>query len=265
MRGGGHHRATRATAVADGPGARSPWRPAAVFFDLAGTLFSDRALRDAHLNQLQFVAAAIGVEATDRQLRAAYRRGMAESYGGMGSAPAYRHRSLFAEAFKAMARDLGGDIDEPTAQVAVDRQYRATVEHATLRPDALETLSALRRASVHVQIVSNIDDDQIHPLVDRLGLSHVVDAVTSSDEALSCKPDPGIYQVALDKAECCPTDVLFVGDSLRHDVEGPAAMGMRTAWLVDHGADSDPGTSGPDFVVRRLAEVKYLVGVEVGR
>jgi HAD superfamily hydrolase (TIGR01509 family) len=134
-----------------------------------------------------------------------------------------------------------------------------------LRPDARDTLGALRQASVHVQIVSNIDDDQVHPLIDRLGLNHVVDAVTSSDEALSCKPDPGIYQVALDKADCCPTDVLFVGDSLRHDVEGPAAMGMRTAWMVDDGADSDPGNIRPDFVVRRLAEVMYLVGVEVGR
>jgi len=139
------------------------------------------------------------------------------------------------------------------------------VEHATLRPDARDTLGALRQASVHVQIVSNIDDDQVHPLIDRLGLNHVVDAVTSSDEALSCKPDPGIYQVALDKADCCPTDVLFVGDSLRHDVEGPAAMGMRTAWMVEDGDHSGPGNIRPDFVVRRLAEVTYVVGLEVGR
>jgi 2-haloalkanoic acid dehalogenase type II len=265
MRGAGRQLATRTTEVTDRPGAPLSWRPAAVFFDFAGTLFSDRALRDAHLDQLQFVGATIGVDATGQRLRAAYRRGMTESYGGMGSTPAYRHRSLFAEAFKAMARDLGGDIDESTAQEAVDRQYRATLEHATLRPDARDTLGALRQASVHVQIVSNIDDDQVHPLIDRLGLNRVVDAVTSSDEARSCKPDPGIYQVALDKADCCPTDVLFVGDSLRHDVEGPAAMGMRTAWMVEDGAHSDPGNVRPDFVVRRLAEVTYLAGLEVGR
>ena len=28
---------------------------------------------------------------------------------------------------------------------------------------------------------------------------------------------------------------------------------------------SDPGNVRPDFVVRRLAEVTYLVGLEVGR
>jgi HAD superfamily hydrolase (TIGR01509 family) len=264
MRGDGRQRATGTTAVTERPGTLSSWQCAAVFFDLAGTLFSDRALRDAHLHQLRFVAAAIGVDATDQQLRAAYRRGMVESYGAMGSRPAYRHRSLFAAAFTAMARDLGGDIDESMAQEAVDRQYRATVEHATLRPDALDTLGALRQASVHVQIVSNIDDEQLHPLIDRLGLHDVVDAITSSDEALSCKPDPGIYQLALAKAGCRPTDVLFVGDSLRHAVEGPAAMGMRTAWMVDAGIDADPGDIRPDFVCHHLAEATCLVGVEVG-
>jgi HAD superfamily hydrolase (TIGR01509 family) len=265
MRGDARQPEASTTVVADRPDTRSSVRPAAVFFDFAGTLFSDRALRDTHLEQLRFVAATIGVGATDQQLRAAYRRGMAEGYGAVGATPAYRHRTLFAAAFTAMARDLGGDIDESIAQEAVDRQYRATVEHAALRPDALDTLGALRRASVHVQIVSNIDDEQLHPLIDRLGLGDVINAATSSDEALSCKPDPGIYRVALAKASCRPADVLFVGDSLRHDVEGPAALGMRTAWLVDDGAHSDPGDARPDFVVHHLAEVADLVGVEVGR
>jgi hypothetical protein len=40
---------------------------------------------------------------------------------------------------------------------------------------------------------------------------------------------------------------------------------MRTAWMVEDGADSHPGNIRPDFVVRRLAEVAYLVGIEVGR
>ena len=48
--------------------------------------------------------------------------------------------------------------DEATADEAVDRQYRATIEEAVLRPDCLETLGTLQRSSLHVQIVSNIDD-----------------------------------------------------------------------------------------------------------
>ena len=233
----------------------------AVFFDFAGTLFSDRDLREAHLRQLRFVAAEAGADASDAELRAAYRQGMAEAYGAVATQPAYQHRALFGAAFRAMARALGGEIGEATAQEAVDRQYRATIDHAVPRPDCLATLSALRGASVHVQIVSNIDDEQLDPMLDRLGLHDVIDAATSSEQAHSCKPDPEIYRVALGKAGSAPAQTWFVGDSLRHDVEGPARLGMRTAWLAADAA-ADPGEVHPDAVIETLAEVLDLVGAE---
>jgi HAD superfamily hydrolase (TIGR01509 family) len=237
---------------------------AAVFFDFAGTLFSDRDLRDAHLRQLQFVAAAVGVDASDADLRAAYRQGMAVGYRSVAGRAAYLHRELFGAAFRAMAGALGGEIDEATAQEAVARQYRATIDGAVLRPDSLSTASALRRAGVHVQIVSNIDDEQLDPMLDRLGLRDVIDAATSSEQAGSCKPDPAIYRLALGKAGVAPSQGLFVGDSLRHDVAGPASVGMRTAWLAPH-ASADPGGIHPDAVIDTLGDVLEIVGAAVPR
>jgi len=234
---------------------------AAVFFDFAGTLFSDRDLREVHLRQLRFVAAEAGVDASDDELRAAYVRGMGEAYRAVSSQPAYQHRALFGAAFQSTAAALGGEIDEATAQEAVDRQYRATIDQAVLRPDCLATASALRRAAVHVQIVSNIDDEQLDPMLDRLGLQDVIDAVTSSEQARSCKPDPAIYWSALEKAAVEPSRTLFVGDSLRHDVVGPASVGMQTAWLAPHAA-ADPGDVHPDSVIHALAEVLEIVGIE---
>jgi 2-haloalkanoic acid dehalogenase type II len=236
----------------------------AVFFDFAGTLFSDRALRDAHLRQLQFVARAAAVEATDEELRAAYRQGMGVAYRAVAVRTSYSHRTLFAAAFAATATALGGAIDEATAAEAVDRQYRATIDEAVLRPDCLETLAALRRASIHVQVVSNIDDEQIEPLLDRLGVIDVIDAWTSSEQAGSCKPDAAIYRLALAKAGCAPEQALFVGDSIRHDVEGPAALGMRTAWIPPR-AGADPGDAHPDAVIHALGDVLELVGLAVVR
>ena len=245
----------------------------AVFFDFAGTLWSDRALRDVHLQQLRFVADTAGFDGGDEELRAAYRSGMGVAYREVATQPAYLHRTLFAAAFRGTAVALGGEIDAATADEAVDRQYAATIDAAVLRPDALETLRELRRRSLHVQVVSNIDDEQLEPMLDRLGLREVIDAATSSEEARSCKPDPGIYRIALAKAGCEPARVLFVGDSLRHDVEGPAAMGMRSALLAID-ASMGRGSGGPagrdeacpDFVIEALDEVLGIVGAEmVGR
>jgi putative hydrolase of the HAD superfamily len=164
-----------------------------------------------------------------------------------------------------MAVALGGSIDEATADAAVDRQYRATIEHATLRPDVLPTLEVLRARGVHTQVVSNIDDEQLQPMIERLGLESVLDAWTSSDEAGSCKPDPRIFEHALAKAGCDAPSVLFVGDSVRHDVVGAAAVGMTTAWLLadakPHGAGEPDGGAEPraDHEIHAIAEVLRIV------
>jgi HAD superfamily hydrolase (TIGR01509 family) len=237
--------------------------PRAVFFDLADTLFSSRDLRDAQLAQLRAVADAVGVQPTDKELRAAYRQGMGVGYRAVATRPAYLHRELFARSYAAMADALGGALDAAACDALVDRQYAATLEAARLRPDCLATLQALRVRGLRTQIVSNIDDEQLDGLVERLGLDDVVDTWTSSESAQSCKPDARIYQVALEAAACHAAEVLFVGDTVEHDIVGPRAQGMRTALLV---ADARPGAGehgGADFVIERLGEVIELVDGEL--
>jgi putative hydrolase of the HAD superfamily len=231
-----------------------------VFLDFAGTLFSDRALRDTHLRQLRFVADAAGVTASDDELRSAYKAGMRVAYRAIAIAPSYSHRALFGRALAETAVALGSSITDDQEREAVDRQYAATIESALLRPDAAATIDALRAAGLHVQIVSNIDDEQLQPMVDRFGLRDRLDAITSSDEAGSCKPDPGIFLLALRKAGCEPADVLFVGDSAHHDIQGPAAVGMRTA-LLTADAKAPSGDVRPDHVIEALAEIPALLGV----
>jgi len=231
----------------------------AVLFDFAGTLFSARELRDVHLAQLRAVADAVGVDPTDDELRAAYRQGMGVGYRAVASRPSYLHRELFARSFAATADVLGGTLDDAACDALVDRQYAATLDATHLRPDCLDTLHALRARDLRIQIVSNIDDEQLDGLVDRLGLDAVLDTWTSSESAGSCKPDPHIYQVALDAAGCDASEALFVGDSVEHDVV------MRTALLV---ADvrSGPGaleTGGADFVIERLGQVVDVVDGEM--
>jgi HAD superfamily hydrolase (TIGR01509 family) len=233
----------------------------AVFFDFAGTLFSSRDLRDVHLAQLRAVADAVGATATDDELRAAYRQGVGVAYRKVATRPSYLHRELFGASFAAMAAALGGALEAAACDALVDRQYAATLAATRLRPDCLDTLGALRDRGLRVQIVSNIDDEQLDELVPRLGLDAVVDTWTSSESAGSCKPDARIYQVALAASGCAADEVLFVGDTVDHDVVGPRNQGMVTALLV---ADSRPGADdgGADYVIERLGEVLDLVDRE---
>ena len=248
--------------VAGHTGAWSGRKPIhAVFFDFADTLFSSRVLRDVHLRQLRFVRDTIGVTASDDELRASYREGLGVAYRSVAARPYYLHRELFGQAFVAMARTFDRELDEAQVGYAVDRQYEATIEAAELRVDCLDSLHGLRERGLHVQIVSNIDEEQLEQLVRRLGLESAIDACTSSESAQSCKPDPRIYECALEKARCTPAQVLFVGDSPAHDVIGPQAMGILTALLV---ADARPGAEDccPDFVIERLGQVVEIVEQE---
>jgi putative hydrolase of the HAD superfamily len=248
------------TGHADASPGRGPIH--AVFFDFADTLFSSRMLRDVHLRQLRFVGDAIGVTASDDQLRANYREGLGIAYRSVASRPYYLHRELFGQAFREMARAFGRELDHDQAEYAVDRQYEATIEAAELRPDCLDSLGRLRERGLHVQIVSNIDEEQLEELVRRLGLESAIDAYTSSESAQSCKPDARIYEYALVKARCAAAQVLFVGDSPAHDVTGPQALGMLAALLV---AEARPGSENcsPNFVIEHLGQVVQIVEQEL--
>ncbi|MCK9898253.1 hypothetical protein MXD60_27355 [Frankia sp. AgB32] len=116
----------------------------AVLFDLAGTLFSDRALRDVHLAQLRYAAEVAQVAASDVDLRRGYRQGMGLAYREFATRPFYLHRDLFASSFWHMAAALGGAITPEAAHEAAWRQCLATIRHASLRPEAEPSL---RRSS----------------------------------------------------------------------------------------------------------------------
>jgi len=233
----------------------------AVLFDFAGTLWSDRALRDTHLRTLERVAARAGVGGDARTLRRAYRDGLIAAAASYLTEPYYLHRDIFRDGFRYFVGLLGGEADAAVCDWAVDAQYRATLADARLRDDCLETLAALRARGLHVGLVSNIDDEQLRPMLAESGLDQALDAWTSSEEAGSCKPDPGIFHLALAKAGCTAAEASFVGDTPSADVVGARSVGMRSVLIVEPGRDVPAltGAERPDHVIRTLGDVLALV------
>ena len=64
-----------------------------------------------------------------------------------------------------------------------------------------------------------------------LGLLPDLDAYVLSYEVGLAKPDPAIFQHVCDALGCAPGEVVFVGDSVRCDVDGPRAFGMQARHL----------------------------------
>jgi FMN phosphatase YigB (HAD superfamily) len=89
-------------------------------------------------------------------------------------------------------------------------------------------------------------------------------AVAISDAVGWRKPRGEIFEAVLGELDARPEEVLHVGDSLRADVGGAAALGIRSVWVTRRIRDPErrlrehEGPT-PDFVVADLAELGPLL------
>lgn len=232
-------------------------RHRAVFFDLGGTLFSYRSIHAHFDHLLEEMARGRGVDAPLDALRQGYRAAMGATMLEWARRPFYLHRDLFTEAHVRFLRGLGVDAAPDDPDVQFSRSRVLGEPEVSPREDAAETLAALRELGLHVAVVSNIDDDQLEAIWPRIGLREHVDAVTTSEEARSCKPDARIFRLALEKAGGPPPEsVAFVGDSPWHDVAGARALGMTSVLI----GEAPTGAPEADHVIRELGELVALLG-----
>jgi putative hydrolase of the HAD superfamily len=104
--------------------------------------------------------------------------------------------------------------------------------------DALPVLAELAAAGHELLIVSNWDcslPDWLGPA----GLLDHVTAVVTSARAGAAKPDPRIFEQALELADVPPADAVHVGDSIENDVGGARALGIRAVLVARHGPPPD--------------------------
>jgi len=229
-----------------------------VFFDLGGTLFSYGSLREVFGRALAGVAEEFALDVSADDVRHAYQVSVMTVLSEYAGRPYYRHRDLFAEAHARMLERLGvAGAAGAQGPVAAGPDALGLAE-VTPRDGVRDVLERLRAAGLHLAIVSNIDDDQFETIWKALGLDDCFDTITTSEAAGSCKPDGRIFEVARAKAGVAPEAVVFVGDSLQHDVAGANAAGMRSVWL-----SSEPTAPGsphvPDHVIGDLRELPELL------
>jgi putative hydrolase of the HAD superfamily len=233
-----------------------------VFFDFGGTLMSYRSVGGGTGRLIFDAVARLGVSPEPGRVASAYRDATRDAYLALQHRPYYLHRELFEDTWRRFALGLDAAPDDAWVRGLIDAQRRAVTESVALRDDCKTTLDALRRAGLHVGVVSNIDDDYLDPMIERSGLAGLLDDWTSSEEARSCKPHDAIYRVACAKAGVSPERVLFVGDSPEQDIAGARALGMTTALIREEGAappGSGVGAAGePHHEIVKLAEVLPL-------
>lgn len=138
-----------------------------------------------------------------------------------------RGEVTFQEQRRARVRDfLGQPFTDAEADAAFE-PYRQAYEAAwSLFPEVPEFLS--RAASWTKVLITNGEREQQRLKVRRVGLDpHIADIITPMDCG-AWKPDPRIFQEALERHGASRTEAIMIGDDERRDIEPAARLGLRT-------------------------------------
>lgn len=196
----------------------------AVIFDFYGTLTVAAGAAERAL-AMEAVGAALGVEP------AAFRLAWTDSWeerctGRLGDIES----NLTTIAGRCGHRPTS---DQVAAAVAVRWEHERRFFSA-LRPDAVSTLRTLRESGLRTALVS----DCTHELPQawhELPVAPYVEVPVFSISTNAKKPDPLIYQQALDglglPAEAC----LYVGDGGSYELTGAESLGMTARRVREYG------------------------------
>jgi len=128
------------------------------------------------------------------------------------------------EAFRQTLRDIGRPNDALAShlnQVYLKHRF----EDIKLFNDVLPALKALR-GKYTLGILSNGNS---YP--ERCGLEGMFQFVVFSQDCGVEKPNPRLFQIAVEKAGCSKQQLVHVGDSLQDDVMGAINVGIKCVWL----------------------------------
>lgn len=150
-------------------------------------------------------------------------------------------------------RELG--IDDPGGRIlrTIRESFVSPRWHPPF-PETNEVLQELTQRGLTIHLISN-NSDLLPELLSNLGWSQRFATVTFSQEAGVEKPDRRIFDLALARARCDPSDAVHIGDSWQADYLGGMRAGLRAIWLNRDGA-KPPGSCE---MIRNLREVPPLL------
>jgi putative hydrolase of the HAD superfamily len=163
-------------------------------------------------------------------------------------------RLSMADLYRRLLQTCGARVDEGLVAELVDLDTHLLVSEVHLYQDTVPFLRSLRDRGVRTAFVSNCYAST-RVLLGALGLLDLVEGAVLSCEVGCPKPEPGIYEHALDLLGADAAETVFIDDQPGY-CEGAVAVGMRAVRL-DRSADERIGEGLP--VAADLHGVERLI------
>ena len=135
--------------------------------------------------------------------------------------------------FEMTLADFG--ISDTLIAVGMSEDYvTVNPEKAFLFPGAIESLEYLSQKYPLHLITNGFQEVQEQKF--RIAKLYLYfKTVTTSEEAGIKKPEPGIFNFAMEKANCTAEDSIYIGDDLAVDVNGALNVGMDQVYFNAEG------------------------------
>ena len=146
-------------------------------------------------------------------------------------------------------------IDQLAYQIGEDF-LRLTTAHFSLLPGAEELVRYLAQKYPLV-VLSNGFIEVQYDKINRSGLRDCFAHIVLSEEVGCQKPNPRIYETALQLCGMRAEEVLMIGDSWYSDIRGAINAGIDQLWITNRNTIADNQTA--TYIVERLQEIYDIV------
>ena len=166
--------------------------------------------------------------------------------------------------FAVLAESLGCE-DVAAAAEELTRVHMGVLQEAVTIPAHHEAVLANLAVDHSLALCSNFSHaETARSILRRARFDVHLHPVVISEEIGIRKPRREIFEAVASALELVPEEILHVGDSLRADVGGAAALGMKTVWLTRRIRDPEGELAKfdgprPDFSLEDLMDLPVLI------
>jgi 2-haloacid dehalogenase len=167
----------------------------------------------------------------------------------------HRHADFWQVTGEALDFALAATgIDDPALRDRLMALYRTLDTF----PEVPAVLRQLKRQGMTTAILSNGAPDMLGDAVTAAGLDALLDACLSVEDVGVYKPDPRVYQLAVDRLGVAPDAICFLSSN-GWDAAGAAAFGFRVAWVNRYAQPLERLPAQPDFEITDLSALPAMV------
>lgn len=147
--------------------------------------------------------------------------------------------------------DITGLTWEELLQDCISEFKRSCVPFSNL----ISTLEELKNKGIVLGMITNGKGQFQMDNIKALDIQKYFKTILISEWEGTKKPEPQIFQIALDRLNVLPSESIFVGDHPEKDVKAAQKVGMKGVWKRDYQWDNVKA----DFIVEDLKELPLIV------